>query len=55
VVLRPHAAVERFFDGLLLVEPGVVYTPLWHPEGPDDLLLEQPALSMGLAGVARKP
>jgi hypothetical protein len=55
MVMRTRAAVERFFGGLLLVEPGVVYTPLWRPEGLDDLLLEQPELSLALVGVARKP
>ena len=54
VIMRPRAAVERFFNGLELMEPGVVYTPLWHPEGPEDVLLEQPELSLALAGVARK-
>lgn len=55
VVLRPRAAVERFFEDLALVEPGLVPTPLWRPEGPEDLLLERPALALALVGVARKP
>ena len=48
-VLRGHAAFARFFDGLELVEPGVVPAPLWRP-GPGDA---QP-LDV-VCGVARKP
>jgi hypothetical protein len=53
-VLRSRAQIEQFFDGFELVEPGLVYTPLWRPEGPDDLYLDQPERSFMLAGVARK-
>ncbi|MGV9779648.1 SAM-dependent methyltransferase, partial [Streptosporangium sp. NPDC003464] len=31
--LRTGAEVGRFFDGLALVEPGVVYVPRWRPDG----------------------
>jgi hypothetical protein len=31
LVLRPRAAIERFFDGFTLEEPGLVQAPLWHP------------------------
>ena len=30
--LRPVDQIEAFFEGLELVEPGVVSVPLWHPE-----------------------
>lgn len=30
--LRPVEQIEAFFEGLELVEPGVVSVPLWHPE-----------------------
>jgi O-methyltransferase involved in polyketide biosynthesis len=30
--LRPVPKIEAFFEGLELVEPGVVSVPLWHPE-----------------------
>lgn len=33
---RTHAQVMRLFDGLELVEPGLVYTAQWRPESPDD-------------------
>ncbi|MEO3781150.1 SAM-dependent methyltransferase [Micromonospora sp. B11E3] len=37
VTARTRAQVERFFDGLELVEPGVVWSPLWRPESPEDV------------------
>jgi hypothetical protein len=32
-VLRSRGQVEAFFDGLELVEPGVVQVPYWRPDG----------------------
>nr|WP_218617563.1 SAM-dependent methyltransferase [Cryptosporangium aurantiacum] len=32
LVSRDRAAVERLFDGFEIVEPGVVFVPLWRPE-----------------------
>jgi hypothetical protein len=55
VRIRSYNEVERFFEGLDLLEPGLVYVPLWRPEGPDDLFLETPELSAYYAGVGRKP
>ena len=52
---RPHAKIRRLFDGLELVDPGLVHTPLWRPEGPDDVLLDQPERAFCLAGVGLKP
>src|SRR5262249_54805837 len=51
--VRGRAEVERFFDGLELVPPGVVALPLWRPES-DDILLDRPELSLGLVGVGYK-
>ncbi len=52
--MRSRAQILRFFDGFELVEPGLVYPPLWRPDppgaGPAD-----PSQVWGLAGVARKP
>ncbi|MQS16942.1 SAM-dependent methyltransferase [Streptomyces kaniharaensis] len=52
--LRPRAAVERFFDGLELDEPGVALVNRWYPE-----LDDEPALAdhdvASYAGLARKP
>jgi len=52
---RSRSAVEGFFAGLTLVEPGVVYVPLWRPEGPDDLFMHDPERSINFAGVGYKP
>jgi hypothetical protein len=49
---RPRAEVEAFFDGFDLVEPGLVYPPLWRPDGE---VPENPELSWFYAGVGRKP
>jgi hypothetical protein len=51
---RSRAQIERFFDGLELLEPGLVYAPLWRPESPDDLFLDQPERSANLVGVGYK-
>ncbi|MBO0804190.1 MAG: SAM-dependent methyltransferase [Nocardiopsaceae bacterium] len=48
-VLRDHAGVARFFEGLDLVEPGVVPPHEWRP-GPREL-----ASNDVLVGVGRKP
>ena len=48
--MRTRAEVAGFFDGLTLVEPGVVLTHEWRPGSPDE------AGTPGVlwAGVARK-
>jgi len=46
--------IQQFFEGLEVVEPGLVYTPLWRPEGPDDVFLDQPERAMMWSGVGRK-
>ena len=52
---RPREKVIRYFDGFELVEPGLVHSPLWRPDGPDDLALDDPGRSVTWVGVARKP
>jgi len=47
---RTGAEVAAFFEGLDLIEPGLVSCPRWRPDGPD-LPPEAPLW----AGVARKP
>jgi hypothetical protein len=54
VRVRSRAEFEPFFDGLELVEPGLVYVPLWRPEASDDLFLDQPERSLSFAGIGRK-
>jgi hypothetical protein len=34
LVPRTRAELEEFFDGVELVEPGVVFVDQWHPDGP---------------------
>jgi hypothetical protein len=48
--LRTKSEVEAYFDGLELVDPGVVYVPEWRPDGPRDD--DTPVWSVG--GVGRK-
>ena len=45
--------VRSLFDGLDLVEPGLVAVPDWRPEPP--AIRDHPVLEMACAGVARKP
>jgi hypothetical protein len=52
---RTRDQVAGFFEGLEMVEPGLVYLPLWRPESDDDLLLDEPDRTIGYAGVGRKP
>jgi S-adenosyl methyltransferase len=51
-VIRNVDQVRRFFDGVELLEPGLVPTPQWRPEaGPVDPLPE----TQPFGGVGRKP
>jgi len=55
---RPRAQVEGFFAGFEVVEPGLVWLPLWRPEDWDDRgnpLLAAPQRSVMVGGVGRKP
>ncbi len=54
VQMRSYTQVERFFDGFELVHPGLVYVPLWRPEGPEDLFLDSPERCSNYGGVALK-
>lgn len=54
VRFRSKAEVSRFFEGLELIPPGVVFTPAWRPESDEDLFLDAPSRALALAGVARK-
>jgi hypothetical protein len=51
VTFRRQAEVAGFFDGLDLVEPGMVNVPQWRPESDEEAA--SPAALWG--GVARKP
>ena len=51
--VRSRAEITRFFDGLDLVEPGIVYLPAWQPDTrPAEA---EPGSTLILCGVARKP
>ena len=54
VFRRTRAEIQQLFDGFDLVDPGVVYIPAWRPDS-DQLASDDPAMYLGLAGVARKP
>ncbi len=51
---RSHAEILRFFDGVDLVEPGLVRILLWRPGDPQDLG-EHPQRIAAYAGAGRKP
>lgn len=50
--LREPAEVARFFDGLDVVEPGLVKVTAWRSDGGDE---EETAMGYEYGGVARKP
>jgi S-adenosyl methyltransferase len=51
MTLRTHAEISRFFDGLRMVEPGLVPVNRWRP-APDDI--ERPRNMPNYCGVAIK-
>jgi SAM-dependent methyltransferase len=53
ITLRPAAAIEAYFDGFTLVEPGLVFIPSWRPD-PQDPVDEHPERIGAYAGVAKK-
>jgi SAM-dependent methyltransferase len=53
IIFRTREEITAFFDGLTVVEPGVVEVAAWRPQTPDDQD-EAPGRSLVLAGVGRK-
>jgi hypothetical protein len=51
---RNRAQITGLFDGYGLVDPGVVYLPLWRPE-PDEAPATKPERYSGYAAVGRLP
>jgi hypothetical protein len=51
--LRTRADVLRLFTGLDLVEPGLVWTPQWRPDHPEEVG-DHPERLLTYAGVGRK-
>ena len=52
--LRSREEITSFFDGLEIIDPGVVFIPEWRPDGPVDYPLDLGGLMM-FCGVGRKP
>jgi SAM-dependent methyltransferase len=52
--MRSHEEILRFFDGFELVDPGLVYVPLWRPDPGADVS-DDPGKFWILAGAGRKP
>ncbi|WP_214411819.1 SAM-dependent methyltransferase [Sphaerisporangium fuscum] len=50
--VRSKGDIERLFDGLTLLEPGVVYIPRWHPE--EGEAGGNPGAVWSVGGVGRK-
>lgn len=50
---RNRDTVMAWFDGFELVEPGLVWSVLWRPEHPDDVV-DVPERSAAYVGVGRK-
>mgnify|MGYP001304101619 CR=1 FL=1 len=46
--------IAQLFEGLEVVEPGIVWLPLWRPRSQRNPLLDEPERSMMLAGVGYK-
>jgi hypothetical protein len=52
---RSRAAIESLLGGLEILDPGVVWTPLWHPDdGECTVYAESPSESAVLAGIGRR-
>jgi hypothetical protein len=51
---RTREQVQALIAGFELVEPGLVWAPLWRPD-PDTELLDDPGRSHGYVVLARKP
>ena len=52
---RPRAKILKYFEGFKFVEPGLVHSPAWRPDGPGDLAFDEPGRSVTWVGAARKP
>jgi SAM-dependent methyltransferase len=51
--MRSRSDIARFFAGLELVEPGLVYVSQWRPDSPSDVPAD-PSQFANLVGVGRK-
>lgn len=55
VKMRSQEQIEDFFGGFELVEPGLVFVPLWRPESADGIFAGSPERSVTYGGVGRSP
>jgi hypothetical protein len=51
---RTFAQIRELFDGLEMVEPGLVLVPDWRPDPGTPGVIHHPVLKLAAAGVARK-
>jgi hypothetical protein len=58
-IWRDHAEIRELFGDFEIVEPGLTWTPVWHPEETSSIApvisFNSPNESVILAGVGRKP
>ena len=52
---RPIEQIEGFFDGLEMVEPGVVSVTRWRPDADTPSIDDNPVFRLAVAGLGRKP
>jgi hypothetical protein len=50
---RNRAEIFSVFEGYEFEKPGIVYAPLWHPDGPEEIFLDQPERSLIYAGITK--
>lgn len=55
VTHRTQEEVAAFFEGLELIEPGVVWTPQWRPDDESGPGYDEPGRSAAFAAVGRVP
>jgi S-adenosyl methyltransferase len=55
VAPRSFEEIARFFDGLELIDPGLVNVTLWRPDPPSDQPSRTPRRSLIYGGVGLKP
>jgi hypothetical protein len=53
--IRTREEVKALLDGLVLVDPGLVWVPEWRPDGHEPACFEQPSSSGGYGAVAHIP
>jgi SAM-dependent methyltransferase len=53
MTMRSREQIAGFFDGFDLVDPGLVWLPLWRPDDPH-AATERPERTTGFAGVGRR-